>query len=342
MTHEKLREILEYDPETGGDCPMTDEVANLPAPLRQQSTDIFSDPAKFEFAQRVAKVFAASKLVPQHLRDPADILIALQIAHRLGEEPLTVMQNIYVVSGKPGWLTAYMISRANKAGIFQGRITWTESGKGDDLTVTANAVLADTGEEISATVDMRMAKAEQWTRNSKYQSMPAHMLRWRSAGMLIRLYCPEVMVGLPLIDEIDTDQPREVRDVTPIRTAAQSLDDFAGSIEHMVDTANGNAKTESEVMQDSAVERPNGTNNIPPRQPEASAAAGVDIPSATPDEYAAAVRSYISEADDADLLETRWRMEKQLRSRLGVSVDEAKELGTAVLAKAKELRTRAA
>lgn len=325
---------------------MSAEVANLPAPMRQiTATDVFANPETFEHAQRVAKVFAQSSLVPQHLRNNvADCLIAYQIARRLGEEPLTVFQNIYVINGKPGWTTAYMVSRANRSGVFRGRITWDESGNGDSLAVTAKAVLSDTGEEVRVTCDIRMAKAEQWTRNAKYQSMPSHMLRWRSAAMLIRLYSPEVMLGMPVIEEIETGQQREVRDVTPAKTAAQALDDFAGSIEHVI--GNGNeGQPEAPDTAKFLGRTSEGDGHVVDAsiQPEAQAAVGaatadvMTIPT-TPEEYAAMVKFHMADATNADLLETRWREEKQLRQRLGVTVDDAKALGSAVLERAKELR----
>ena len=56
-----------------------------------------------------------------------------------------------------------------------------------------------------------MAKKEGWTKNAKYQSIPEQMLRYRSAAFLIRLYCPEVMIGVPTAIEIEL----EARDITP-------------------------------------------------------------------------------------------------------------------------------
>ncbi len=220
------------------------------------AVDVFADPASFEHAQRVAKVFSQSSLVPQHLRgNVADCLIAYQIAKRLNEEPLTVFQNIYVVSGRPGWKTEYVIARANKAGVFKGRITWETSGSSDGMSVTAKAVLADTGEEVRITCDMRMAKAEGWTKNAKYSSMPEHMLRWRSAAMLIRLYAPEVMLGMPVLEEIETEE-QHMRDVTPrgTKTAAQALDDFASQIDHVIDATNGNGHAAEETKEDTGAE----------------------------------------------------------------------------------------
>ncbi len=174
-----------------------------------QNTDLLWDPNGFAHGQRIAKMFAESALIPQHLRGKvADVTIALLMAKRLGEDPLVVMQSIYIVSGKAGWSAQYMISRANRSGVFRGRINWRIAGTGKDLNVTAFATFADTGEEVSISAGMAMAQAEGWTSNKKYQSMPEVMLRYRSATLLIRMYCPEVMLGFSTVEELET-MPRE-------------------------------------------------------------------------------------------------------------------------------------
>jgi hypothetical protein len=201
------------------------------------SRDLFSDPNSFAHGQRVAKLFAASKLVPNHFRgNVADCLIALQIARRLDEDPLTVFQNIYFVNGKPGWATSYLIARANRSGVFQRQITWHATNEGNDgLSVTAKATLSS-GDVVTATATMRMAMEEGWTKNSKYQSMPEHMLRWRSATMLIRLFAPEIMTGLPAMDEIEPGPPEIVEPTDRIdnKTCSAALDRFAEELEPLV------------------------------------------------------------------------------------------------------------
>lgn len=175
----------------------------IPATIVPGGSLLF-DPVRFEHAQRVAKMFASSKLIPSHLQGSvADCAIALHMAERLDEDPLVVMQNINVIGGRAGWSAQYMIGRANRSGMVKGRIRWRTDGAGDAMVVTAIATLADGGEEITASASMAMAKAEGWTRNSKYASMPEHMLRWRSATMLIRLYMPEIMLGIPTAEEVE-------------------------------------------------------------------------------------------------------------------------------------------
>lgn len=154
---------------------------------------------------RLAEVMAGSQLIPPHLRGKVeDVFIALAMADQMGENPVIVLQNIYVVSGRAGWSASYMIARANKSGVFKGRIDWRTSGKGDALSVTAFAVLADSGQAVEMTTDMAMAKAEGWTKNSKYVSMPEVMLRYRSATLLIRMYAADVMLGMHTDVELET------------------------------------------------------------------------------------------------------------------------------------------
>jgi hypothetical protein len=206
----------------------TANIVNLPA----VSTDYDPlAPAHFEHSQRVAKMFAASELVPPHLRGKmADCLIAYAIAKRTREEPLVVLQNIYFVSGRAGWSATYMIAKANRSGVFARRINWRVEGEGKNLRVTAFATLADSGEPVEATASMAMAEAEGWTKNPT---------------MLIRLFAPEVMMGLPVADEIDYQQargPAAAIDITPppasspLAAVTQAMDALLDATEQEADS----------------------------------------------------------------------------------------------------------
>lgn len=181
------------------------------------SLSMLMDVQKFEHMCRVGKMLAVSPLFPQHLRGgaidqaTANAVLVLNMANRLNEDPLTVAQNIFFVGGRPGWNTTYMIAKANQHGVFKDPIDWDVKGKGDALSVTAVAVLRGTGKRVSVTLDMETAKKEGWTKNTKYQSIPEQMLRYRTAAFMIRLYCPEVMIGVPALVELEL----EAKDVTP-------------------------------------------------------------------------------------------------------------------------------
>lgn len=254
---------------------MTDtanNIVNLPA----VTTDYDPlAPAHFEHSQRVAKMFAASELVPPHLRGKmADCLIAYAIAKRTREEPLVVLQNIYFVSGRAGWSATYMIAKANRSGVFARRINWRVEGEGKNLRVTAVATLADSGEPVEATASMAMAEAEGWTKNPKYRTMPDQMLRYRSATMLIRLFAPEVMMGLPVADEIDYQQargPSGAIDITPppasspLAAVTQAMDALLDATEQEADNT---APAASDADSPAAASPDAPTGALPPELAE--------------------------------------------------------------------------
>ena len=133
-----------------------------------------------------------------------DLLLALRTARVHGERLATVLRNLQVVAGQVGWSTPYVLARARRSGVFKGRIRWQIEGRGSDaLAVTARATLADSGEDVEAQASLALARAEGWTRNPRYVARPEQVLRHRSATMLTRLHCPEVLAGLPTADELE-------------------------------------------------------------------------------------------------------------------------------------------
>lgn len=157
-----------------------------------------------EKAYKFAEIMAQSDIIPDHYKKkPANVFIAIQTAYRMNLDPMLVMQNTYVVSGKLGMNATFAISLANQSGMFANGIRYKVVGEGQDLAVTASTTLKNTQEEISYTVTMKMAMQEGWTRNPKYKSLPELMLRYRAAAFLIRTHAPEVLVGMHMVEELE-------------------------------------------------------------------------------------------------------------------------------------------
>lgn len=171
----------------------------------------FTSSAAWELAQRVAKAFAASSLVPAQYHDNLpNCIVALEMANRMGASPLLVMQNLYIVHGNPGWSSKFLIASFNQCGRFSAlRYEFTPDRTG----CRAWAIEKATGERIDGPmVTLAMAKDEGWsTKNgSKWKTMPELMLMYRSAAFLIRTYAPEISMGLRTDDEIIDMGPAEV------------------------------------------------------------------------------------------------------------------------------------
>lgn len=178
------------------------------------------EPAELDVLARVCGTLAKSTLIPRDFqRSPENCLVALLIARKMGEDPITLMQHMYILHGRASFSTAYMIARANASGRLRGVIMWNVEGTGADMVVTAYATLAETGDRLSCTVSMAMANAEKWTKNSKYRTMPELMLRYRAASQLIRLYLPDVLLGYST-DEMQTTHAREEPQVVHLQPSA--------------------------------------------------------------------------------------------------------------------------
>lgn len=158
----------------------------------------------FEHSWRVAKVFAASELIPAHFRGkPEQCMVALSLAAALDVAPLIAMQNSFVVHGTPGLKASFVIALINARGPLSGVLEFRTEGAGELLKVTAVGTIKATGQVVDMPVPLSMAKDDGWTKNPKYQSMPEVMLRYRAAVLFARAYCPEVLLGFQTVEELE-------------------------------------------------------------------------------------------------------------------------------------------
>ena len=165
----------------------------------------------------MANALSRSTIIPKAFQgQAANCFVALDMANRMGASPMEIMQNIYVVHGTPGFSAKYAIAMANKSGVFKGPIGFEQSGSGSSLCVTAFAIVRETGQRVEFTADMAMAKAEKWDSNPKYKSgLAALMLKYRSATLLIRTTCPEVLLGMHTADELEDVRYAKATPVEP-------------------------------------------------------------------------------------------------------------------------------
>lgn len=189
--------------------------------------DVLHDDGAFARVERMAQLLARSQLLPQAFRGkPEDVFFAFLIAQQMGVDVFTVLQSIHFVNGKPGWAAPFLISRANASGVFTDEIKFETTGEGPSLAVTASATLKKSGERVSRTVSLAMAKADGWAKNSKYSSIPEQMLSYRAATFLCRLYCPGIFYGLRPTDELEDIEAVKGE---PVRVAEVVEDEAAAS-----------------------------------------------------------------------------------------------------------------
>lgn len=221
----------------------------------------------FELSQRVAKMLSTSTLVPEQYRavtkikagkdingnmqyrdeaNPSGLsncVIALNIANRLNADALMVMQNLYIIEGRPAWSSQFIMAAINSCGRFSSlRFELKELGEkeveyqetqwnnGRKNIVTKKVKINDMscfawveekgsvgldGKPVilkSSVITVEMAVKEGWYQKngSKWQTMPEQMLRYRAASFFGRVYAPELLMGLK-----SEEEERDTIDVTP-------------------------------------------------------------------------------------------------------------------------------
>lgn len=161
----------------------------------------------FELMQRAAKLLASSSLVPkEYIGNIPNCVIALNMAQRIGADPLMVMQNLYVVHGRPGWSSKFLIASFNQCGRFSAiRFEWFSERTKDEWGCKAWATEKATGEKIHGPlITIGLSKKEGWYEKSgsKWKTIPELMLMYRSAGWLVNTHAPEISMGLNTVEEL--------------------------------------------------------------------------------------------------------------------------------------------
>ena len=180
--------------------------------IQQPATNIVAD---FSRAYKLAQVISTADIIPDNYKNKAaDCAIAIDMADRMGVSPMMVMQNLYVVKGKPSWSGQACKALIEGCGKFKpGSIRPVYFGdKGTDSRgCYLSARWADTGDKVEGPeVTLKMARAEGWiSKNPKWTNMPELMLAYRASTFFARVYCPEVLMRVHVEGENEDIRPAE-------------------------------------------------------------------------------------------------------------------------------------
>jgi hypothetical protein len=176
---------------------------------------VYSSKDNFDLAQRIGTSLMKSELVPKvYQNNLPNVLIALEMASRIGASPLMVMQHLNIIQGRPSWSSTFIISAINSCGRFSP-LQYKMKGSGMELSCIAFAKDKDGNILESPEVTMIMAKAEGWLDKSasKWKTMPELMIRYRAATFWGRLYAPEITMGMQSAEEVIDVVAKEITGV---------------------------------------------------------------------------------------------------------------------------------
>lgn len=183
-------------------------------------TPVGQELQRFQTVQRMGQLYAASTIIPDTYKgNMANCAIAVDVALRMGANPLMVMQNLYLVHGMPSWSSKFLIATINTCGRFQP-LRYECNGKEGDAygwrCYTYASTDRDHAERLEGPwVDWATVKAEGWDKKSgsKWKTMPEQMFRYRAAAFWQRLYAPEISMGFNTVEESQDIQDTDYIDM---------------------------------------------------------------------------------------------------------------------------------
>ena len=180
------------------------ETTTTQAVVKQENNSVSPELKGFSDMWKIATQYAKSDLVPENYKGkPQNVIIALGMAQKTGFDVYTIMNNLNIVKGKASWSGSFCRTLIEATGIYKD-LDLIEVGERDKDTwgYYAQAIKKSDGKIVKgATVTIGMAKAEGWTKNSKWTSMPELMLQYRAMAFFARVYASSAINGIYTEDE---------------------------------------------------------------------------------------------------------------------------------------------
>lgn len=201
----------------------------------------------------VAAALANSSIVPKaYQRQEGNVLIALDMAQRLGCAPLMVMQNVYVVQGNPALSGKFAIAMLKRSSLYR-RIEFVYLNGTDwqgGMKVVGHRW--DGSQDVGPEITPELVKRSGWMDKpgSKWQEMPEQMYRYRAASWFVNSCCPEVLMGVPTVEDVEDAEP-ELREAKG-RVVEEAATPAEGTRRRMVPKAGG-ASTKDDLRSTSSV-----------------------------------------------------------------------------------------
>ena len=172
------------------------------------ATNLLQNPKLLNQILKLSNIYSSSSMVPDSYRGKSDnCFVALELASRMDVSPILVMQNLYIVQGKPSWAGQACKALVDGSGKFrESEYIMTGNFEDGSRGCYLQAVNSKTGKLVKGTeITLKMARDEGWMNKngSKWKTMPEQMLKYRAAAFFARTECPEVLMGFQTAEETE-------------------------------------------------------------------------------------------------------------------------------------------
>lgn len=180
-------------------------------------------PSNFEHYYRIANMMSKSDMVPKGYKDKApDILIAMEMGRALNLAPLSAIQNIAVINGKPALYGDAILAVCSGHPEFEN-ITEEQIIDKEGKTEGYRCMVKRKGRSAvihSFTVE-DAKKANLWGKAGPWSQYPARMLQMRARAFALRDCFADALGGIRIVEEVQDF--KEPKDVTPKKNVLEGM-----------------------------------------------------------------------------------------------------------------------
>ena len=159
-------------------------------------------PKSLSEAYRIAQAVCAAKMAPKGLDTPEACMIAIMHGLEVGLSPLSALQRIAVINGRPTLWGDGALALVKASGLCEAIDEWIEGDKPEDWVAVCNLIRKHDPVPIERRFSSQDAKrAKLWGKSGPWSDYPKRMLQMRARAFALRDAFPDVLGGLYLTEE---------------------------------------------------------------------------------------------------------------------------------------------
>ena len=160
-------------------------------------------PKSLSEAYRIAQAVCAAKMAPKGLDTPEACMIAIMHGLEVGLSPLSALQRIAVINGRPTLWGDGALALVKASGLCEAIDEWIEGDKPEDWVAVCNLIRKHDPVPVERRFSSQDAKrARLWGKSGPWSDYPKRMLQMRARAFALRDAFPDVLGGLYLTEEL--------------------------------------------------------------------------------------------------------------------------------------------
>lgn len=164
----------------------------------------FMPPRALEQIKELTKDLVDSKALPATITNGAQLMMVLLAGFEAGMTPMESINGYYIVNGRVTIWGSAVLTQLKRA---KYGLRWVES---NDKTCTVEITTPDGKDKHTETFTFEEAVKAGLTGKDPWKKYPRNMLRWKALGNGVRFFCPEVLGGYYIKEEVDDDNGADV------------------------------------------------------------------------------------------------------------------------------------